>query len=529
MSIDNNFNSAPSSDQLHADYKFDSSAFVNVNQNEYAWNNSPHLRGVERTISFRQEYSIPLNAVVGQVFNAEDLVLTARKGIEENFLNRLFINPNIDIDLSEAHVRVWNEAKQVANPDSISSLGAPSYICFDEYKFAEKYLSTASRRFISEFEEAVSDSSFSYFFQLRKLLSYLASEIAFIKSSLILNFGADYENESQQKIALRFDTWAKMAIHYTRRIAATILSQPGKIPHAEVDKVTKKQAAQLQAFFAIRLNAVDEEINDLLNNIKRDLSDNAEIFYTRYLANSIKFNKDIVESLDLEYHTTTMRRDMPTLANEVVLATNLLRSNFSSVHADLIERYEMFIQRVDAVFMLIHEKRRFSSYISQLSEKAIQKKKILLTIDDDKYSSVFKSIMVNPNRNDTYISSHSLLDNLNEDSHPQYLKKDGGSITGDIVVENNAKIDGVSIKEHSHSGSDGSAKISSSSIDFDTPRQEYVSGGYHVVQPLSISVDSYIPDILDGGIPVFDTIISIEVSDDSMENHEFEIIYTELD
>lgn len=529
MSIDNNFNSAPSSDQIHADYKFDSSAFSNVNQNDYAWNNSPYLRGVEKTVSFRQDYFIPLNSVVGQVFNAEDLVLTTRNGIELNFLNKLYINPNIDIDLGEAHSRVWKEAKQNLDPSMTSTLTTPTYICFDEYKFAEKYQSTASRRFISEFEETVSDSSFSYFFQLRKLLSYIASELALIKSSLILNFGVDYENESQQKVALRFDTWAKMAIHYTRRVAATILSQPGKIPHAEVDKVTEKQAAQFQAFFAIRLNAVDEEINDLLNNIKRDLSDNAEIFYTRYLSNSIKFNKDIVDSLDLEYHTTTMKRDTPTLANEVVLATNLIRSNFSSVHADLIERYEMFIQRVDAVFMLIHEKRRFSSYISQLSEKGIQKRKILITVDDDKYSSLFRSIMVNPNRNDTYTSSHSSLDNLNEDSHPQYLMKNGGVITGDITVENNSKIDGVSIKNHSHSGLDGSAKITSSSIDYGTARQEYASGGYHVVKPLSISVDSYIPDILDGGIPVFDTIISIEVSDESMENHEFEIIYTELD
>lgn len=529
MSIDNNFNTAPSSDQLHADYKFDSSAFVNVSQDEYAWTNSSALRGVEKTVSFRQDYFIPLRSVVGQVFNAEEIILTARNGIEQNFLNKLFINPNIDIDLAEAHSRVWKEAKPQLDPGLVSGLTTPAYICFEEYKFAEKYQSTAARRFISEFEEVVSDSSFSYFFQLRKLLSYLANEIALIKSSLILDFGADYENESQQKVALRFDTWAKMAIHYTRRVASTILSQPGKIPYAEVGKITKKQAAQFQAFFAIRLNAVDEEINDILNNLKRDLSDNAEIFYTRYLSNSVKFNKDIVDSLNLEYHTTTMKRDAPTLANEVVLATNLLRNNFSSVHADLIERYEMFIQRVDTVFMLIHEKRRFSSYIFQLSEKAVEKKKVLITVDDDKYSSLFRSIMVNPNRSNTFVSSHGILDDLGEDSHPQYLKKDGGTISGDVTVENNAKIDGVSIKDHSHSGLDGSAKISSSSIDYETPRQEYANGGYHVIQPLSISVDSYIPDILDGGIPVFDTIISIEVSDDSMENHEFEIIYTELD
>lgn len=528
MSIDNNFNSAPSAKTLHADYKFDSSAFQNPNQHDYAVNNSPYLRGVETTVSFSQQYFIPLDSVIGQVFNAEEIILNAKSGIEQSFLSKLYINPYVDMDLNEAHYRVWTEFSR-QNPSLVEGVSAPSFICFEEYKFAEKFASTASRRFITEFERSVADTSFSYFFQIRKLLSYFASEIALIKSSLLINFGADYENESQQKIALRFDTWAKMAIHYTRRIASTILAQPGKIPYAEVDKITKKQAAQFQAFFAIRLNAVDSEINDILNNLKRDLVDNGEIFYTRYLNNSLKFTKDIVNSLDLEYHTTSMRSEMPTLAGEVLLATNLLQGNFSSIHADLIERFEMFIQRVDAVLMLIHEKRRFSSYISQLAEKAIQKRKVLQTVTEDDYSKIFKSLTISASRNDGYASSHGLLDDLGEDSHPQYLMKDGGVIVGDISVENNAKIDGVSISGHSHSGSDGSSKILSSSIDYETPRRNYNNSGLNASSPLSISIDRFIPDILDGGVPVFDTIVLIEFPDDAMENHELEIIYTEIE
>lgn len=526
MSIDNSFLSDPVTNGLYADYHFDSSAFSNLNRAEYLMNNDMSLRGMEEVLSFRSEYSIPFQSVLSQVYGTQEVILNIKSGIENFFLKKLFINPLIDIDLNEAHLRVWQEAKKYLQNEKRSG---PSYICFDEYIFAERYQSTASRRFINEFEEAISDSTFSYFFQVRKLLLYFLTEITYIRTSLLLDFGDDYENESQQKIALRFDTWAKMALHYTRRIASTILSTPGTLPDAEVDKITKKQAAQLQAFFAIRLNAVDEEINDILNNVKRDLSDNAEVFYKRYLSNALKMTGEVAESLDLDYYTTSMRRDMPTLASEVMLASNFLYGNFAAIHTDLIERFEMFIQKVDAALSLIHEKRRFSSYISQLSEKAVQKKKVLQTVQDDIYGPIFRSIFINTDRNNTYTSSHASLDNLDEDAHPQYLLKSGGTITGDITIENNATIDGVTIKGHSHSGFDGTGKILSSSIDYQSARDSNSNNGRYVDKPLSISIDSFISDIIDGGIPVFDMVISIEIDDESLVNHEYEIIYTEIE
>lgn len=527
MTIDNSFLSDPMTNALYGEYSFDSSAFSNLNRTEYEMNNLASFRGAEEVLSFRSEYSIPFQSVLSQVYGTQEVILNTKSGIENFFLKKLFINPLIDIDLNEAHLRVWQEARKHLTGEENRS--APSYVCFDEYLFAERYQSTGSRRFISEFEEAISDSTFSYFFQIRKLLLYFLTEITYIRTSLLLDFGDEYENESQQKIALRFDTWAKMALHYTRRIAATILSQPGTLPDAEVDKISKKQAAQLQAFFAIRLNAVDEEINDILNFVKRDLSDNAEVFYKRYLSNALKMTGEVAESLDLDYYTTSMRRDMPIIANEVMLASNLLYSNFAAIHTDLIERFEMFIQKVDAALMLIHEKRRFSSYISQLAEKAVQKRKVLQTVQDDIYGPLFRSIFINTDRNNTYVSKHSSLDSLDEDSHPQYLLKSGGTITGDILIENNATIDGVTIKGHSHSGFDGTGKILSSSIDYQSARDSNLSNGSYVDKPLSISIDSFVSDIIDGGIPVFDMVISIEIDDESLINHEYEVIYTEIE
>lgn len=553
MSLDNILGTIPKSKEIHADYKFTGSSFSNITQteNDIAYNS--RISDSTYYVSLTQEYFVPLSSIRNQVFGAEEIINKTKVGIEDAFLRKIFINAYVDSDLQEAHLKVWKEAckflnipntttnnisatvmpyeGQIVDSETKKIIGKdtpPGYICFDEYVFAENYMSTASRRLISDFDRLVAHSTFSYFFQIRKLLNYFLTEIFNIKNSLLFDFGETYENESQQKIALRYDTWSKMALHYTRRIASTIIAQPDKIPNAEVDKISKKQAAQFQAFFAIRLNAVDSEINDILSILKRDLGEDSEVFYKRYVSGALRFNKGIVEPLDLDYNTTSFSRDFPFLGSELVVATSVLQGNFSAVHADIIERYENFITKVDALMSLIHEKRRFASYISQLADIAVQKRKIIETVADDKYASLFRSIIITDAAKSKFDSGHGNLDDLEEDHHPQYLLKSGGVITGDISIAGNVKVGGISIADHEHNGMDGSNRISPASIDYESIRNSGNIDNY-VSKPKSVTIDGFVSDVIDGGVPVFDTIINIEIDDEIANNYEFELIYTEIE
>lgn len=535
MVIKNTTVNGEASNNLYAEYGFSGSALSNSRGDDYTANKFGDVYGYQQTYTFNDVYSIPLKSIRGEVIAAEELINTTKNNIEQDLLRKLFINPYIDPDLQEAHDRVWEEVSSILNlsdssddSSQITKATIPEYICYDEYSFAERYKSLACRRLISEFDEVISQSTFSYFFQIRKLLTYMASEIANIKSSLLFDFGEDYETQSQQKIALRYDTWTKVAVHYTRRITSTILSKPGEIPHAEVDKISKKQAAQLQAFFAIRLNAIDEEINNLLESIKRDLVDNSDVFFSRYLSSALKMIAKIVEPLDLEYNTTNFRKEFPSLSKEVAFATLAFEGNFTAIHADLVERFEMTTARIDAVLMLIHEKRKFAHHITQLSAKAAVKKKVIETVTDDKYSSIFRSVPVYSGRNSSFKSSHANLDDLDKDSHPQYLLKSNGTITGNIAVSDGVKIDGISLSGHSHTGSDGSSKILSTDIDYSSARDSSDFVDTYAPKPLSIGIEGFISDIIDGGIPVFDAIVYIETNDGSLDNYEYEIIYTEI-
>lgn len=402
----------------------------------------------------------------------------------------------------------------------------PRYICFDEIFFAEKLNSTSSRSFLEEFYQAISHSTFSYFLQFRKFLKSLEKEILYIQSSLNQDFQEDYENELQQKVAAHFDAWAKTIKHYSSRIAKTIISKPGEIPSAELDKVTKEHAAKFQAFFAIKLNSVDSEIEDILQSLKRDLEDNSLIFYSRYLSPGLKFSAEIGAPFEIDYETTTLKKDLPFLSEELLIASLVLKGNFTSVMADVVDRHHILMGKADALLRLVHEKRKYANYIAQLSIKGIQKPSLLMNIDKDVYSDIFKGAAISETRKDIPKSTHSLLSGLDEDDHPQYLLRDGGKIIGDILVSEGITIDGVDISLHAHTGADGSAKIKSTDIDYDSARSSSESLGL-VTAPLSVNVSQFNVDIVNG-FPRCDAVLNIEINDDNLEKYEYEVIYTEV-
>ena len=386
--------------------------------------------------------------------------------------------------------------------------------------------STISRKFLQEYEQSIAHSTFSYFFQFRKVLNYLLNEVKSIQISLRTDFGDAYENELQQKIAVHYDSWGKTALHYTSRIAKTIISKPGEIPGTELDQISKEQASKFQAFFAIKLNAVNSEIEDILSSLKRDLHDNSEIFYTRYINPALKFSSEISNPLELDYQTTSVGKSIPFLAEELLIASVLMKGNFTSVVADIIDRHNIVIGKTDALLRLIHEKRKYANFIAQMSFKGVQKPNVLLPVSDDWASSLFRQVVISPTRKDDLKSSHSLPQDLEEDHHPQYLLKDGGRIIGDILVAEGVTIDGVDLNQHKHTGTDGSTKISSLDIDYETARNSDIMKEA-VTAPISISIAQFNVDIVNS-VPRCDAVVNIEINDNILDNHEYEIIYTEV-
>lgn len=485
-----------------------------------------------------QPYLIPFDQVKSEIVNTKEILSKFVLDLE-NILRQIRLEPTNNPKLEQAHNYVWTEINKTdwefPKIELEGYLGdmkypTPQFICFDQYLYAEGVQTRGYRKFIREYDNLISNSTFGHIYDFREIIKYLLSEVHCIQNSIAKDFGGSYEDDSQQQVASYYFYWCKMAQHYKELFAKSITTPPTGLPESEVDKATKKQAAQFQAFFSLKVNSLTTAIDSRLDSLHKDLVTNCEVFYSKFLGPSLRFKTKVAADLSVEIKTTKMISEMPRLAEEASIALLAAEGNFKSVLTDLLERRNITSNKIDNLYQEIVVRRKYVGYISQLSIKATERQKITASApDDQRYANLLTSIYLDDSSLKSLRSSHGLLDDLGEDSHPQYLLKSGGYITGDIFLEENASIDGVKISSHSHSGFDGSAKIRSIDIDYDSVRREIsVQSIGGSSSDINLTIDSYTPDILTGGVPVADVNISIEIPDEYAEKYDFEILYTEL-
>ena len=456
----------------------------------------------------------------------------------EDLLRQVKLDPLNNPNLEEAHSYVWSEINKINHSfpriEIEGYLGelnypTPPFICFDQYLYAEGVQTRGYRKFVKEYDNLISNTTFGHIYDFREIIKYLINETNCILRSLSADFGDNYEDDSQQQVASYYLYWLKMAIHYKTLFAESITSSPTGLPEAEVDKTTKKQAAQFQAFFSIKVNSLTTTIDSQLDTLHKDLVTMCDVFYAKYLSPSLKFKTKVVADFALDIRTTNMKKELPNLSEEAAIALLAAEGNFKSILTDLLQRRSNTSTKIDSLYQFIVQRRKYTSFISQLSTKAINRQKIVTVETNSKYAPLLASLFVDESQINSLKSSHGMLDNLSEDSHPQYLMKSGGTIVGDLKVENDSKIDGVQIGKHVHSGEDGSKRIRSIDIDYQSVRneinlQQINSSGNEI----SIAVKSITPDILTGGVPVADVAISIEIPDELEDKYDFEILYIEM-
>jgi hypothetical protein len=539
MSLVNNIDNQLSTEQkVTLDYSTTESSSRSSTESVFSRNGpNSNLRQAGVSYGNDQPYSVPLQSLKQEAKNSLSDLLKFLKDLED-LLRQVKLDPLNNPNLEEAHAYVWDEINKVDHPyPKIEIEGyagslkypRPPFICFDQYLYAEGVQTRGYRKFVKEYDNLISNTTFGHIYDFREIIKYLVNETNCIISSLGADFGDNYEDDSQQQVASYYLYWLKMAIHYKELFAQSIKSSPTGLPETEVDKTTKKQAAQFQAFFSIKVNSLTNMIDSQLDTLHKDLVTNCNVFYNKYLSPSLRFKTKVVSDFALDIRTTNMKTELPSLSEEAAIALLAAEGNFKSVLTDLLERRNNTSAKIDSLYQSIVQRRKYTSFISQLSIKAVNRERIVTTETDSNYASLLSGLFVDESQINSLKSSHSLLDDLSEDSHPQYLMKSGGVIVGDITVENAAKIDGVQIGEHSHSGSDGSKRIRSIDIDYESVRNEInLQQINSAAKEVVIKIDSITPDILIGGVPVADVNISIDIPDEFKDKYDFEILYIEL-
>lgn len=538
MSLINNIDSQiPTEQKVNLDYSSTESSSESSVQPLIA--NSKNSVFLQPGVSYGndQPYFVPIDSLRQ---DAKNILADLSKFLKdlETLLKQVNLDPLNNPSLEEAHTYVWNQINKIDHPfPKIEIQGyvgelkypTPPFICFDQYLYAEGVQTRGYRKFIREYDNLISNTTFGHIYDFREIIKYLINEINCIIFSLNADFGDNYEDDSQQQVASYYLYWLKMAMHYKELFAQSIISQPTGLPESEVDKTTKKQAAQFQAFFSIKVNSFTTIIDSQLDTLHKDLVTNCNTFYNKYLSTSLRFKTKVVSDFALDVRTTNMKTELPRLSEEAAIALLAAEGNFKSVLTDLLQRRNNTSAKIDSLLQSIIERRKYTSFISQLSMKAINRERIVTPDTNSNYAVLLNTLFVDESAMNSLKSSHSLLDDLGEDSHPQYLMKSGGSITGNILIENESKIDGVQIGTHSHNGADGSTKIKSIDIDYESVRSKISLEQINAsAEEIVIRLDSITPDILIGGVPVADVNLSIEIPDEFKDKYDFEIIYTEI-
>ena len=520
------------------------------------------------TYSFSKPYKIPLHVVRSKVNRTHNQIQEVYD-LLERLLNNVYISPVVDPDMEECHFHLWEELnknnKEIVSrfyeqEDTVFAGGSgsfneqtgeyesdfwnknrealdnaiaaikvptPNFISFKQYLYAEEHGCRGCRKFVKEYDKLISHSIFVHLFDFRYYLKLLLHESNCIRESLLYDFGVEYEDESQEQAAIFYFSWAKMAENHTRLVTEELNENSDKIPSSEVDLISKKQAAQFQAFFSIRVAAYTESIDNLLFSMKKYLLDTCHIFYTKYVSPSLKFKSQVAAPLELDLLTTSMRTSMPTLAEEVVTAVNSFKGNFGSILTDMVQRRSNIQQKFDNLLSLNIQRKKYISYIDQLSVKASPRPKIILNINEDKHSFLFDQITIDDSSRMSLSSVHGNLDSLNDNDHPQYLMRSGGTIFGDITMTEGVTIDGVDIDTHAHTGEDGSVRIKSTDIDYETPREETTLLQSADGSLLEVSIDAFEASIKNGGVPTVNAVVNISIPDSYSDKYEYEIVYLE--
>lgn len=514
-----------STDNLFDESGSQESSFTATQEREaVAHNNS--AKGMVNNLS-DQRYKMDIEHARAYVFNAFSSIQTMIQEIDTNLL-QVVIDPYSSIDLETCHKAVWKDALK-HNPDS-KDKEEPTAICYEEYIFANKHKCRACRAFIKEYELAVSHSSFGHLFEIKKALSYILNEATLLRNIVINYLGDDYIDETELQITKYITDWANSASHYTKQLAEEITKKPVEIPESELDKISKKQAAQFQAFFSIKINSLQMEIQTMLSLIKRDSVDVGNVFYSSYLLPALSFKSKVVDPLMLDISTTELRNKIPKLMEEMFVANSAITGNLGSVTADFLERNNQMYKKFNALIQAIRLKRKYVNYLTQLETKGINRNPVLLITETDDiqiYKQIFKSTYVDESKRESLRSAHGDLDDIDEDAHPQYLRRDGGLITGDINFAEGIKIAGINLADHNHSGDDGSASIPADAIDYVAARASYVQN--QTDKPYGqLSLVSLEETGLVGGVRQFEAVLEIEIDEEKQDSYEFEILYKEL-
>lgn len=388
------------------------------------------------------------------------------------------------------------------------------YITYKYYKYL-KLRDTASSAYIRKrYKEAIRDVTGSNALDLMQIVDFIRNE-AFLAQEFITNTIGSMDDTAEFRSAELVQDWSGSALNQFQQIQEILQAggQVNSLPEDELDSLTPQEAGKAQAVFKVKLNSVNDEIEQQTEVMKRDWVQYADVFFSRYLSPALNFRLNVNRSV---YPQNT------TIGRELYSAAGALDTNLSVALTDYARRNRIFDTKVDQLLTLIIMRDSYRTYIGQLAEKgkSITEGSQGTTIaetDSIEEAEFFLDALTNAtsSTSNPFTATHNeLADRDDPVAHMQYLLRSGDTITGHIEVDDNITIDGVDVNKHKHTGLDGSEKINADSIDFNSITPDHLDLSETPDAPENLRVKSTSTRVVPPGVTLFDVVLAWDVEDD---------------
>lgn len=338
------------------------------------------------------------------------------------------------------------------------NMGEPKmYISFEEYKALERVQSRGSEYIRQMYEGYIRGPFGSNSVDVIYLANALKTEAEHILKFLDKYLG-DIDDSSEYRTLELFQDWSEAGLDHAANVAALFTKRRESkvsIPSSEMDQIGEEDARSYQAFFQTKINTVNKEISQLIEDIDKEHSVNSEIFYEKFLGPSLQFRLKVGRNLE------SNMGGLGFLAKQALEADRAFEANHRSLMADQMKRIENFEERMEGALVRVYARDNYSDYTRQLNtriEKETKTPFIKTEVKDEEiegFKEFTTAIIEKTKEDNSFTSAHNLLDGRDAlDAHEQYLLKSGGMITGDIDLDEDVKIDGMRPGQHRHRGLD---------------------------------------------------------------------------
>jgi hypothetical protein len=361
-----------------------------------------------------------------------------------------------------------------------------SIIPYSYYSELENSTNRSSKHIHNEFKKALRDPNGSSAIDVKFMAEVVSNEAEKISSLLDVHM-SDNKDSAEHRLVELFLEWTNDCSRHLTRLNSFFNLDLGernkKIPKEELDSLTKNEATQYQALFTVKNNALNQEIDMKFDELKRKYLNTSDIFYSKFLGPSLSMRTRVSKNIP-------SGRSDEAFASAINDITSAADRNMTIGIYDTLERANDFNQLFMEIENRISLRENYNSYIRQLQPIGVSYSKTVQNSQDISDVGLTAEASIN-----SLANTHNRLSGRSDISaHPQYLLKDGDRVTGDINILSGSKIDNVSPSLHSHSGADGSVKISGSAILNNTITSKIVDKTESIKAPHNVRVIDYVGD-----------------------------------